>query len=426
MEKSTKSGNGAPPTLLRGYHGRFVGNKVPEGPAKPESSEKNIFKIFLNIVEGLNTNFKENIIKTAIVFVILATVYLLSGNIFLSFIIGVALGILLLGWDSRVFIGFGLVFLIACPFLLAFEKKTTAEQMAVYAYYMLALGVIMQILIYFKDTVFSEKKAVNANCPKPVELWSKKKKLIYLTGTVFLVFSLFAGFFSFLYFKIENKLNENNKLISSLMDTRVQDNPQVEGVSTEKLPGINDPKNVKISVENTTGEEGLEVKVANEYKKLNYLNVSSSKTDTALSQGTYIQYCTICSVYVSELSSVLLNQSELLIIENPDLVDEIIIKLGTDQVTIENSEFNISILNGSTVSGVAKNLQTKMIEQGFNVTKVGDADKNDYTTTIIKYSPDNLEKANIIKEYLSIRFNNLMMLEDPKLLTNIEIVLGNQ
>jgi len=412
--------------LLRGAHGRFVSNKLPEEPAKPVSSEKNIFKIFLNIVEGLNLNFKEHIIKTAIVFVILATVYLLSGNIFLSFIIGVALGILLLGWDSRVFIGFGLVFLIACPFLLAFEKKTTAEEMAVYAYYMLALGVIMQILQYFKDSVFSESKSIKANFPTPIELWSNKKKLIYLAGSVFLILSLFAGCFSFLYFKIENKLNENNKLIRSLVDTRVQDSTQVEGVSTEKLPGINDPKNVKISVENTTEEEGLEVKVADEYKKLNYLNVSSSKTDTALSQGTYVQYCSICSVYVSELSSVLLNQSELLIIENPDLVDEIIIKLGMDQVTIENSEFNISILNGSTVSGVAKNLQARMIEQGFNVTKVGDADKNDYTTTIIKYSPDNLEKANIIKEYLSIRFNNLMMLEDPELLTNIEIVLGNQ
>lgn len=403
--------------LLRGYHGRFVSKKVSEEPAKTVSSEKNIFKIFLSIVDRLNTNFKENIIKTAIVFVIVATVYLLSGNIFLSFIIGTTLGILLLGWDSRVFIGFGLVFLIACPFLLAFEKKTTAEQMAVYAYYMLALGVIMQILQYF---------TVNANYPKPVELWSNKKKIICLAGSVFLVLSLFAGLFSFLYFKIENKLNENNKLISSLIDTRVQDSTQVEGVSTEKLTGLNDPKNVKISVENTTGETGLEVKVADEYKKLNYLNVSSSKTDTALSQGTYIQYCTACSVYVSELSSVLLNQSELLIIENPDLVDEIIIKLGTDQIIIENSEFNISILNGSTVSGVAKNLQTKMIEQGFNVTKVGDADKNDYMTTIIKYSPDNLEKANIIKEYLSIRFNNLMMLEDPKLPTDIEILLGNQ
>ncbi|MCX6704197.1 MAG: hypothetical protein NTZ07_02005, partial [Candidatus Woesebacteria bacterium] len=90
MGTNNKSGN---KTLLRGYHGRFVSKKVPEEPAKPVSSEKNIFKIFLNIVERLNTNFKEHIIKTAIVFVILATVYLLSGNIFLSFIIGAVLGI---------------------------------------------------------------------------------------------------------------------------------------------------------------------------------------------------------------------------------------------------------------------------------------------------------------------------------------------
>lgn len=392
-----------------------------------------MIRFFLNIIDKINADFKEHILKAAIAVSILATVYLLSENIFLSFIIASPIAILLLNWDSRVFIGVGLIFLISCPVLLAFEKKVLAEEMAVYAYYMLALGVALQIVQYFKDSIFSENKTEKINNPGQIEFWSKKKILSFALGTALLVLIVFGGCFSFFYLKMEERFSENEKLMASIITTHPENDKRTAEKTAEnqqeptnedfKTKNI-DLENVKVLVENTTDQEGLEVKVADELKKLGYLNIYTTKTNGAPYQSTLVQYCTNCFNVARELVSILQASTELLIIEKPDLVDEIIIKLGKDQIVIANSEINISILNGSGVIGAARKLKDEMTAQGFNVIRVGNADKRDYQKTIIKYSLNNLEKANIVKEYLSASYNNLEILEDPDLLTDIEIILG--
>jgi len=232
-------------------------------------------------------------------------------------------------------------------------------------------------------------------------------------------------------------LNENDKLIKSLIDSHLTDNSQVAGETTGTSQVVSDnslrdeivtdnvdPKNFTISIVNTTKQEGLESKFSEAFKKLGFSNINIAKADLPLEQGTLIQYCTNCFDTVQELSLALHNQTDLLIIEDPELSAEITVSLGIDQMYIDNSEISISILNGSKVSGAAKGLQTKMIGDGFNVTNYGTADKTTYQNTIIKYSLINLEKANIVKEYLSASYNNIEMLEVTKLQTDIEIVLG--
>ena len=392
-----------------------------------------MIRFFLNIIDKINADLKEHILKASIAVSILATAYLLSENIFLSFIIGSVVAILLLGWDSRVFIGIGLIFLISCPFLLAFEKKALAEEMAVYAYYMLALGVVLQIVHYFKDSIFSENKAEITENTKSMEFWSNKKILSFALGVVLLVLIVFAGCFSFLYLKIGKKFSENEKLMASIITVRSENEKQTAEKTSENQQEPTDEdfktknidwENIKVLVENTTDQEGLEVKVADEFKELGCLNVYTAKTSGVLYQETLVQYCAGCSDIVQELLSVLQDSEGLLVKEESDLADEIRIKLGTDQIIIANSEINIFILNGSGVIGAARILKDKMVEQGFNVSNIAAADKKDYQKTIIKYSPSNLKKANIVKEYLSASYNNLEMLEDPMLLTDIEIILG--
>lgn len=300
-----------------------------------------MIKFFLNTINKINSDFKENIVKTAIVFVILATVYLLTENIFLSFIVGSAVAILLLNWDSRFFIGIGLIFLISCPVLLTLGKKAVAEEMAVNAYYMLALGVVLQIFQYFKERIILKNKPAEINNPGPMGFSSHKKILVYTTTTVFLISFVFGACLSFFYSNMENKLDKNNKLISSLIDISSENNAQIAGKSTDKQAGLTqedpktekiDPKSIKVSVENTTEQKGLDLEIADECKKMGFLNVNIFKSNGSLNQGTLVQYCTNCLDIAQELVSALNTQTDLLIIEKPELVGEIIIRLGSDQI----------------------------------------------------------------------------------------------
>jgi len=65
--------------------------------------------------------------------------------------IGTAIIFALMHWDSRVFVAVGLLFLLACPIYLLQRKEMMAEEMAVYAYYSLFLGVMLQILEYWRE-----------------------------------------------------------------------------------------------------------------------------------------------------------------------------------------------------------------------------------------------------------------------------------
>ena len=53
---------------------------------------------------------------------------------------------LLLRWDARILIFFALLFLISCPFYLIVGNEFRAEQMAIYAYYLLFIGVVLSLI----------------------------------------------------------------------------------------------------------------------------------------------------------------------------------------------------------------------------------------------------------------------------------------
>jgi hypothetical protein len=398
-----------------------------------------VFGFFLNIVEKIDSDFREHIVKTGIAVSVLATAYLLSENIFLSFIIASAAAVLLLGWDSRFFIGAALVFLIACPFWLAFEKKSIAEELAVYAYYMLALGVFLQIIQYFKDSFFSEnrsKKRKKRHSKRgPAEILSKKRILIFSLGAAFLVLAVFAGCFSLLYLKMEEKFNQNEKLMADTFAAISEEKKQAAEKEAKNPPepagddlkaGNASWESVRVLIENTTGQEGLEERVAERVRESGGRNVYTGKAVDSQNQETSIQYCASCLNVATEILGGLQNPEKIVFEKNSILTEEIRIALGADQILVANGDISVSILNASDIAGMARKLKSKMAEDGFDMKNVVAADKDDYPKTIIKYSLDNLGKADIIQEYLSASYNSLEMIEDPALAVDVEIVLGNQ
>lgn len=60
------------------------------------------------------------------------------------------------------------------------------------------------------------------------------------------------------------------------------------------------------------------------------------------------------------------------------------------QTTLKRSEWNLEVLNGSGVSGLAKKIAEELESLGYKVIKVGNADKSDYEKTQI-FIRDNLK-----------------------------------
>lgn len=55
----------------------------------------------------------------------------------------------------------------------------------------------------------------------------------------------------------------------------------------------------------------------------------------------------------------------------------------TKVIEVDLAEYSIEVLNGSGISGVASELKTALTTDGFKVISAGNADKSDYTNTII-------------------------------------------
>ena len=80
-----------------------------------------------------------------------------TADLVILFLTGLwVLTIWLYGFEGRVLIGGGLVFLIFCPFLLIFGKEQMAEKSAIWAYVFLVVGVIQSFIWSFSK---NEKKS---------------------------------------------------------------------------------------------------------------------------------------------------------------------------------------------------------------------------------------------------------------------------
>ncbi len=69
------------------------------------------------------------------------------------------------------------------------------------------------------------------------------------------------------------------------------------------------------------------------------------------------------------------------------------------EIEIEVSSYSINILNGSGIPGEAGNVETLLLEEGFETTETGNADATNYKETIIKVKEDTPEGViDIIKQ----------------------------
>ncbi|MFA5128307.1 MAG: LytR C-terminal domain-containing protein [Patescibacteria group bacterium] len=300
-----------------------------------------MFRKGKKIVEIINKDFKLHIVKTAILFCAMATSYLIWENIFLSFIIGAAIVILFLDWDSRFFIGFGLLFIIACPVWLSLDKQDVAEKMAVYAYYMLALGVIMQVVQHAKAQIFKPKRRVkNAKEKMDDDMLPPKRTWLYVSSAAAGVLLCVCGGGYFMLRHMENKLVANSTILNDAFNARLAEAQQAaQKIAGEKIisgPPISWDK-VNISIINTTGQTVLGASTTDSFTQLGCKNVSQSQSTSTPFKSTLVEYCPACQNVAQELLSVLKSPTEVLFVENSELNAAIRVILGEDQLSVSTT-----------------------------------------------------------------------------------------
>jgi len=330
---------------------------------------------------------------------------------------------LLYGWQGRVFIGLSLVLWASCPVLLAVKRENLAETLAVYAYFLLVFGIILQVARFFKDSLVSSKskEAKKVKEKKTAKGRSAKSlTILALAAVLVLAFGLFIFWRKGVGF--DGRSPSNFVADDDSEEAEIENQQEASGEASTFSQTL-DWESVKVVIDNTTGQKDLAETIADQFRKLGSANVYVGEKAGALNQKTLVEYCRRCFNIVKELLAVLPNADQALLIERAELSDEIRFRLGADQIVNVNSDITVSILNGSNIAGAAGGLRDRMAEQGFRVINIGNAEKRNYQKTVIRYSPKNLEKAQAVENYLNA-FYPTETEGAEGLPVDVEIILG--
>ena len=74
-------------------------------------------------------------------------------------------------------------------------------------------------------------------------------------------------------------------------------------------------------------------------------------------------------------------------------VTELGIWLNRDISSLPNSQIKVEVLNGSGIKGLANGVADKLREEGFNVVRIGNADRFDFETSQVISRVNNMDAA---------------------------------
>ena len=161
-----------------------------------------------NISEQLASDIQQEKGKALLVFVIMGVVFWLVDNKLAAMLLMSSVPIVAFHWDARVYFVLALVFLVWVPFLLIAKEEYWAEQLAIYTYYLLSLGVVVELINY-----------VRASPPKGLSLKEQTVSWVRVhinTSILIVVISLGLIGFYYLNDKFTGQLAEQKELLMRL------------------------------------------------------------------------------------------------------------------------------------------------------------------------------------------------------------------
>lgn len=90
-------------------------------------------------------------------------------------------------------------------------------------------------------------------------------------------------------------------------------------------------------------------------------------------------------------------------------------------LTIPPTSINVAVENGTATAGLGSKVASQLTAQGYHVVSVGDADKETYTQTIVKYGPDKVQSSNTV----AASFPGARRRADATAGTTVTVIIGS-
>jgi hypothetical protein len=120
-------------------------------------------------------------------------------------------------------------------------------------------------------------------------------------------------------------------------------------------------------------------------------------------------------------SVVLLEDSDVIVDFFAGLSDDPEPPAAADTSTVDPAEVTVDVFNGSGMGGLGADTQIALEELGYSVGSVGNADRSDYTTTEIRYAPDQDAQART----LALVVPGAQLVELDGLDGQVQLVIGS-
>lgn len=163
---------------------------------------------FKDSLKQIWSDLRQQPFKTIVVMAIITIPFVLLNNKLNALLLASIIPIIAYNWDVRAYFVIALIFLASLPIFLILKQEYWAEQMAIYVYYLLCLGVIAQIVEYVRESR-QQDKSVRLELNKWVKLNISGLTLI----GVIILFSL--GFY-YLNYKFTKQLTAQQDLLMRL------------------------------------------------------------------------------------------------------------------------------------------------------------------------------------------------------------------
>jgi polyisoprenyl-teichoic acid--peptidoglycan teichoic acid transferase len=90
---------------------------------------------------------------------------------------------------------------------------------------------------------------------------------------------------------------------------------------------------------------------------------------------------------------------------------------------VDPSEVTVKVLNGGTTEGVGSEIADILANKGYNIASIGNADKNDYSKTVIFYSKPNYAKALKVKSDLKGDLPDIQLTESSTIDPTVTVIV---
>lgn len=344
--------------------------------------------------------------------------------------------------DPRALVAVGLVLLVSSSLSLTLGQEQWAERAAIYVYYFLILGTIFQLVEHAEEDRQVTEVAEEVSPQAPGNRWSQKrwmlprislvkgqayvsgegpsrlklnkiKRLVIAVAAVFLLggVTIWGVFFqsSSRSFKMPEYLGKPETGVKRgsrtvILGEQVKERKSVANIevaeTAPEAPPL-DKSKIKVEVLNGNGLPGEAGRIGSLLRKCGYNLLGVENSDKFDYPQTIIRHKP-GEKYRAELVAKEIG-SAFVVSLSEDLPGnhraDIVIILGKEKV--DNSSVKVQVLNGNGMRGEAARISKRLKLYGFNTFSPKDAERDDYSRTIIRHKPAQKDIARLVASEIS-------------------------